>query len=118
TGRHRVGVDHVLDRVAPVAGIGGFKGARGTEGALAGPWPRVQKQAKVVAGSGEHGGVTCLRARKFSVIPADRNRFDDRSSVLAESSSLEQMTSKTEAVLLSRSSGSSDPLLVEWGFRI
>src|SRR6476661_5281439 len=28
TGRHRVGVDHVFDRVAPVVGISGFEGAR------------------------------------------------------------------------------------------
>ena len=33
TGRYRVGVDHVLDRVAPVVGVRGFKGARGAKGA-------------------------------------------------------------------------------------
>src|SRR3954447_3122717 len=34
-GRYRVGVDHVLDRVAPVIVISGFKGARGSKCALA-----------------------------------------------------------------------------------
>ena len=38
-GRHRVGVDDVLDRVAPVIGISGFKGARGSKCALAGCGP-------------------------------------------------------------------------------
>src|SRR5260370_20045572 len=33
--RHRVGVDDVLDRVAPVIVISGFKGARGSKCALA-----------------------------------------------------------------------------------
>src|SRR5262249_54900064 len=41
-GRHRVGGDDVLDRVAPVVGIGGFKGARGAEGALAGRGPECE----------------------------------------------------------------------------
>ena len=39
TGRHRVGVDDVLDRVAPVVGISGFEGARGAKGALTGRGP-------------------------------------------------------------------------------
>src|SRR5215471_16332476 len=39
TGRHRVAVDHVLDRVAPVVGISGFKGARRSKCALAGCGP-------------------------------------------------------------------------------
>ena len=34
-GRYRVGVDDVLDRVAPVIVISGFKGARGSKCALA-----------------------------------------------------------------------------------
>jgi hypothetical protein len=39
TGRHRVGLDDVLDRVAPVVEIGGFEGARGAKGALTGRGP-------------------------------------------------------------------------------
>src|SRR5262249_54164375 len=39
TGRHRVGVDHVLDRVAPVVGISRFEGARRSKCALAGCGP-------------------------------------------------------------------------------
>ena len=39
TGRHWVGVDDILDRVAPVVGISGFEGARGSKGALAGCGP-------------------------------------------------------------------------------
>ena len=39
TGRHRVGVDDVLDRVAPVVGISGFEGARGSKCALTGCGP-------------------------------------------------------------------------------
>jgi hypothetical protein len=35
-GRHRIGVDDVLDRVAPVDGISGFEGTRGPKCALAG----------------------------------------------------------------------------------
>src|SRR5256886_10630617 len=44
-GRHRVGVDDVLDRVAPVIVISGFKGARGPKCALAccGPEREVSK---------------------------------------------------------------------------
>src|SRR5262245_3176879 len=38
-GRYRVGVDDVFDRVAPVACISGFKGARGSKCALAGCGP-------------------------------------------------------------------------------
>ena len=38
-GRHWVGVDDVLDRVAPVVGVGGFKGTRGSKCALAGCGP-------------------------------------------------------------------------------
>src|SRR6516225_9799072 len=37
--RHRVGIDDVLDRVSPIVGIGGFKAARGAEGAFAGCGP-------------------------------------------------------------------------------
>src|SRR6516162_7684895 len=32
-GRHGIGVNEVLDRVAPVVGISGFEGARGSKGA-------------------------------------------------------------------------------------
>jgi hypothetical protein len=39
TGRHRVGIDDVLDRVAPVVRISGFKGARGSKCALTGCGP-------------------------------------------------------------------------------
>jgi hypothetical protein len=38
-GRYRVGVDDVLDRVAPVIVISSFKGARGSKCALAGCGP-------------------------------------------------------------------------------
>src|SRR6478752_7298897 len=38
-GRDRIGVDDVLDRVAPVIVISGFKGARGSKCALAGCGP-------------------------------------------------------------------------------
>src|SRR6476661_6573227 len=38
-GRYRVGVDDVLDRLAPVIVISGFKGARGSKCALAGCGP-------------------------------------------------------------------------------
>src|SRR5262245_43761666 len=34
-GGHRIGVDDTLDRVAPVVGISGFEGARGSKSALA-----------------------------------------------------------------------------------
>src|SRR5262249_41355759 len=39
-GGHRVGVDNVLDRVAPVVGISGFEGAGGSKGTLAGCGPK------------------------------------------------------------------------------
>ena len=39
-GRHRVGVDDVLDRVAPVVGIGSFEGTCGPKCALAGCGPK------------------------------------------------------------------------------
>src|SRR5258708_32088433 len=38
-GRHRVGVDDVLDRIAPVVRISGFEGPRGSKCALAGCRP-------------------------------------------------------------------------------
>src|SRR5215467_2753655 len=38
-GRHRIGVGDILDRGAPVVGISGFEGARGSKGALAGCGP-------------------------------------------------------------------------------
>src|SRR5215471_14601417 len=38
-GRHRVGVDDILDRGVPVAGISGFQGAWGSKRALAGRGP-------------------------------------------------------------------------------
>ena len=38
-GRHRVGVDDALDRIAPVVGISVFEGARGSKGALTGRGP-------------------------------------------------------------------------------
>jgi len=40
TGGHRVGVDNVLDRIAPIVGIGGFEGAGGAKGALTGCGPK------------------------------------------------------------------------------
>jgi hypothetical protein len=56
TGRYRVGVDDVLDRVAPVVRISGFKGALGVKSRFAGCDPereiRIEERAKNVR-SGE-----------------------------------------------------------------
>jgi hypothetical protein len=45
-GRHRVGVDNVLDRVAPVLRISGFKGARRSKCASAGCGEREVSHAR------------------------------------------------------------------------
>ena len=43
-GRHRVGVNDALDRVAPVVRISGFEGARSLKGALNRLWPRARNR--------------------------------------------------------------------------
>jgi hypothetical protein len=62
-GSHRVGIDDVLDRVAPVVRISGFEGARRSKRALTGPWPRARSQPCAATAGGAPAAASVTHAR-------------------------------------------------------